>query len=306
MTGKRPGFASIGGEPSSGIGPRAGRHTCGGSTCASSSPAAGPAGHGPGRGLCHADRLEIDLPEHDITDLGIVDTVAGFAPDLIIHGAAITNVDGCEADELAYRVNAIGSATWRWRRRLGRPIIYISTDYVFDGAKETPYWETDAPNPLSVYAATKLAGEQLVRELAPRHYVARIAWLYGHSPRNFCQTVLRLARERGEMTMVTDEVGSPTYAPDVARALVALAPTGAYGTYHLTNSGVCSRHEWACAILELAGLGHVPVHAAQEYQRAARVPKRVELRNAFGAAIGITMRPWREALAEYLASLELS
>ncbi len=258
--------------------------------------------------FAHADRLEIDLPEHDITDLGIVDTVAGFAPDLIIHGAAITNVDGCEADpELAYRVNAIGSRNLALAaQRLDRPIIYISTDYVFDGAKETPYWETDAPNPLSVYAATKLAGEQLVRELAPRHYVARIAWLYGHSPRNFCQTVLRLARERGEMTMVTDEVGSPTYAPDVARALVALAPTGAYGTYHLTNSGVCSRHEWACAILELAGLGHVPVHAAQEYQRAARVPKRVELRNAFGAAIGITMRPWREALAEYLASLELS
>jgi dTDP-4-dehydrorhamnose reductase len=258
--------------------------------------------------FAHAERLEIDLPEHDITDLGIVDTVAGFAPDLIIHGAAITNVDGCEADpELAYRVNAIGSRNLALAaQRLDRPIIYISTDYVFDGAKETPYWETDAPNPLSVYAATKLAGEQLVRELAPRHHVARIAWLYGHSPRNFCQTVLRLARERGEMTMVTDEVGSPTYAPDVARALVALAPTGAYGTYHLTNSGVCSRHEWACAILELAGLGHVPVHAAQEYQRAARVPKRVELRNAFGAAIGITMRPWREALAEYLASLELS
>ncbi len=253
-----------------------------------------------------AQQLEIDLPEYDITRLDIVETIVAFEPDLVIHAAAVTNVDGCEADpDLAYRVNAIGSRNMALAaQRADCPIIYISTDYVFDGAKGAPYWETDRPNPLSVYAATKLAGEQLVRELTPKHYVTRIAWLYGDSPRNFCQTVLRLARERGEMTMVTDEVGSPTYAPDVARALAALAVTGAYGTYHLTNSGVCSRHEWACAILELAGLAHVPVQRAQDYQRSARVPKRVELRNTFGAAAGITMRPWRDALAEYMASLE--
>ena len=249
--------------------------------------------------------IQIDLPEHDITRLDIVDTVAAFRPDLIIHGAAITNVDGCEADpHLAYRVNVIGTRNLALAaQRCACPIIYISTDYVFDGAQDAPYWETDTPHPLSVYAATKLAGEQLVRELAPKHYVTRIAWLYGDSPRNFCQTVLHLAREKGELTMVTDEVGSPTYAPDVAHALTLLAPTGAYGTYHLTNSGVCSRYEWAVATLELAGLSHVPVHPAQGYQRAARVPKHVALINAFGAAIGITMRPWREALAEYIATL---
>lgn len=253
----------------------------------------------------HDERLEIDLPEHDITRLDIVETIVAFQPELIIHGAALTNVDGCEADPaLAYRVNAIGTRNLALAAaRADCPLIYISTDYVFDGAKGSPYWETDAPNPLSIYGATKLAGEQLVRELAPKHYVARIAWLYGQSPRNFCQTVLRLARERGEMTMVTDEEGSPTYAPDVAAALQRLAPTGAYGTYHLTNRGVCSRHEWACAILELAGLGHVPVHAAQGYVRAARVPRRVELANTFGEAIGLTMRPWREALADYMRTL---
>jgi dTDP-4-dehydrorhamnose reductase len=254
------------------------------------------------------ERLEIDLPEYDITRLEIVDTVAAFSPTLIVHGAAITNVDGCEADpDLAYRVNVIGSRNMALAaRRAGCPIVYISTDYVFDGKKGAPYWETDQPNPLNVYAATKLAGEQLVRELTAEHYVARIAWLYGDSPRNFCQTVMRLARERGEMTMVTDEIGSPTYAPDVAHAVAVLVKTGAYGVYHLTNSGVCSRHAWASAILELAGLADVPVHAAQNYQRAARIPKQVELRNAFGAAIGLTMRPWRAALAEYIASLELA
>jgi dTDP-4-dehydrorhamnose reductase len=253
----------------------------------------------------HAERLEIDLPEYDITRLDIVETIAAFRPDLIIHGAAIANVDGCEADPgLAYRVNVIGTRNLALAaQRCDCPIVYISTDYVFDGEKGAPYWETDTPHPLSVYAATKLAGEQLVRELTLKHYIARIAWLYGDSPRNFCQTVLRLAREKGELTMVTDEVGSPTYAPDVAHALTLLTPTGAYGTYHLTNDGVCSRYEWACAILELMGLSQVPVHPTQNYQRAARVPKRVELINAFGAAIGITMRPWREALADYLALL---
>lgn len=250
-------------------------------------------------------RLEIDLPEYDITQLAIVDTVAAFEPELILHGAAITNVDGCEADpDLAYRVNVIGSRNMALAaRRAGCPIVYISTDYVFDGAKGAPYWETDAPNPLSVYAATKYAGEQMVRDVAPDYYVARIAWLYGDGPRNFCQTVLRLARERGEMTMVTDEIGSPTYAPDVAHAVARLAQTGALGIYHLTNSGTCSRYEWARAILEMAGLQHVAVHPSQNYQRAAAVPKHVELRNAFGAAIGITMRPWREALAEYMSRL---
>ena len=254
--------------------------------------------------LCPAETvLAIDLPEHDITCLApTLRAIGTFAPDVVIHTAALTDVDGCERDpELAYRVNVIGTRNVAVAAaQAGCPLVYISTDYVFDGEQEAPYREYDPPNPLSVYAQTKEAGERVVRHHLPAHYVVRVAWLYGDGPRNFPQTVLRLARERGEMSMVTDEIGSPTYARDVAAALLDLVEQPAYGTYHLTNRGVCSRYELACAVLELAGIQGVTVHPSQDYRRLARVPKRCELVNSLGAQLGIEMRPWREALAAYL------
>ena len=256
------------------------------------------------RSLCPPENvLPIDLPDHDITDLmAIISLIRAFSPDVVIHTAAITDVDGCERDpELAYRVNVIGTRNVAVAATQARcPLVYVSTDYVFDGEQPEPYREYDAPNPLSVYAITKEAGERVVRHHVPAHYIARVAWLYGDGPRNFPQTVLRLARERGEMTMVTDEIGSPTYARDVAEALLHLVQQPAYGTYHLTNSGVCSRYELACAVLELAGVQDVTVHPGQNYRRLARVPKRCELHNSLGAQLGIEMRPWRDALAAYL------
>lgn len=252
---------------------------------------------------CH-DLMLIDLPEHDITDLATVTaSIAAFGPDLIIHGAAMTNVDACEAQpEVAYRINALGTRNLAVAAIQARvPMAYVSTDYVFAGDREEPYWEFDETSPLSVYARSKWAGEQIVRQLVPRHYIARTAWLYGDGPRNFVETVLRLAKERGALTMVTDEVGSPTYAPDLADALVALVRTPAYGTYHFVNQGTCSRYDWAVEILRLAGLEGVTVHPSENYQRAARVPKHVSLRNLCGAELGITLRPWRDALAAYFA-----
>jgi len=247
--------------------------------------------------------LAMDLPEHDITDLAhTIAAIGAFAPDVVIHTAAFTDVEGCERDpDLAYRVNVIGTRNVAVAAaQASCPVAYISTDYVFDGEQHEPYREYDAPNPLSVYAQTKEAGERVVRHHAPAHYIARVAWLYGDGPRNFPQTVLRLARERGEMTMVTDEIGSPTYAHDVAVALLKLVELPAYGTYHLTNSGVCSRYELACAVLELAGIQGVTVRPSENYARLARVPKRCELLNSLGAQLGIQMRPWSEALAAYL------
>lgn len=163
-----------------------------------------------------------------------------------------------------------------------------------------PYWEYDAPQPLSVYARTKWYGEQIVRDHLQRFYIARTAWMYGQGPRNFVRTVLRLADERGTMQMVTDEVGSPTYALHLARALDRLVRLPAYGIYHLANAGVCSRYEWACEVLRLAGRQGVEVIPTTNYQRAARVPGRVALHNANAAALGIVQPPWQEALAEYL------
>ncbi len=248
--------------------------------------------------------LPIDLPEQDITDLaGILALVAAFCPQVIIHGAALTDVDLCERDPLlAYRVNALGTRNIAAAAlAAGAAMVYVSTDYVFPGRDE-PYWEYDAPQPLSAYARTKWYGEQIVRDMLQRFYVVRTAWMYGQGSRNFVRTVLRLADERGTMQMVTDEVGSPTYALHLARALDRLIRLPAYGIYHLPNAGVCSRYDWAREVLRLSGRDGVEVVPATDYQRLARVPKRVELLNASGAALGIVQPTWQEALGEYLAS----
>jgi dTDP-4-dehydrorhamnose reductase len=255
------------------------------------------------RVLTQEDLLLIDLPEHDITDLSaIVRTISLFRPEIVVHAAAMTDVERCEQDpEMAYRVNALGTRNMAVAaQECGASLVYISTDYVFDGGRDDPYWEFDDPNPLSVYGRSKWAGEQFVRSLAPRHYVARTAWLYGQGPRNFVETVLRLARERGSLRMVTDEIGSPTWAPDLAQALSRLIQLPAYGTYHLVNAGTCSRYDWAREILDLAGAQNVELLSSENYQRLARVPKHSELRNFCGAELGIVLRPWREALADYM------
>jgi len=249
--------------------------------------------------------LLIDLPEHDITNLtAIVDTVSRFRPDAIVHGAAITNVDGCESDpDLAYRVNVLGTRNMAAAAiETGARMAYVSTDYVFDGTRDDPYREWDDINPLSVYGRTKAVGERIVRQMVPRHYVARTAWLYHNGGRNFVETVIRLAEEREQLQMVTDELGSPTYAPDLAAALAALLRLPAYGTYHLTNAGVCSRFDWAQAILELAGIDSCELLPSENYVRAARVPKHARLLNFNGAEVGVTLRPWREALEVYFAN----
>jgi len=245
--------------------------------------------------------LPLDLPELDITDgLQVRAALDAFLPEVVIHTAALTNVDRCEMEpDLAYRSNALGTQNVALAcQRCGAALVYISTDYVFDG-KGSPYLEYDAPAPLSVYGRSKLAGEWAVQTFLQRFYIVRTAWLYARGGRNFVQTVLRLAHEQGALNMVTDEAGSPTYAPDLAAAIARLLPTEMFGIYHLTNSGVCSRYEWAAEILRLAGLEHIPLTPSQGYVRPAPVPSRVELRNLCGAALGIVLRPWQQALADY-------
>ncbi len=243
--------------------------------------------------------LGLVRPEHDITDISAVDVaIREFGPDVVIHTAAMTDVDGCERDpEAARRVNVLGTRNVAVAtQRTDAKLLYISTDYVFDGRKGAPYWEYDDVNPLSVYGRTKWLGEEMVRRFSSRYYVVRTAWLYGEGEDNFVGTVLRLARERGSLFMVTDEVGSPTFVLDLARAIPKLVETAAYGTYHLFNAGTCSRYQWAREILRLAGQDHVHLIPSQNYERLAQVPKKVVLCNICAAALGITMRPWREAL----------
>jgi len=261
--------------------------------------------------------LALDLPELDVTDADAVERAVGQAkPDLVIHAAALTDTSLCEEDEaLAMRVNAQGSLHLAEAcRRVDAAMVYVSTNEVFDGARREPYGESDEPRPVNAYGRSKLEGERLVRETLPRHYIVRTAWLYAEGGSNFPAKVLRLAfalgesasggEGRWELSMVTDEVATPTWARDLAQAIIRLAAQPAYGTYHLTNAGYCSRFQWAAEVLRLAGppWADVTLHpiTSAEYSGGVPKPPFSALRNEAAARLGITLRPWQEALGEYL------
>ena len=231
-------------------------------------------------------------------------------PELVVNTAAFHNVEKCETDAAAaFAVNALGARNLaRVTSRLGAALMHISTDYVFDGGKSTPYVEQDAPAPLNVYGNSKLAGEYFVRAGNPRHFVLRVAGIYGHHPcrgkagMNFVETMLKLARERGQVRVVDDEFTTPTPTADIGRQLVALAATGEYGLYHGSAEGSCSWHEFAAAIFELSNTP-VKLERAQPGEFTAKVarPKYSVLENAALKRKGLNvMRHWREGLAAYL------
>ena len=248
--------------------------------------------------------LGIDLPEQDITDpASILDIVVDFLPDVVINTAAWTDVDGCEGNpELAFRVNAWGTQNLALAcGRCRAAMLQVSTNDVFDGRLGRPYYEWDTPTPRSVYARSKAAGEFYVRSLLQQFYIVRTAWLYARGGNNFPTKITAAADKHGALKVVVDEVSTPTYAPDLAQAIAQLVKTRHYGIYHFTNSGICSRYDWARKILELSGRGHVPVEAitTDDWPRAAPPPLYAPILNFTGAALGITLRPWEEALQEY-------
>jgi dTDP-4-dehydrorhamnose reductase len=252
-------------------------------------------------------------PDHTLTalghnelELGHTDCVARLVAtgaELVIHSAAYTNVDGCARDpELAYRVNGLGTQYVALAcQELNARLVYISTNEVFDGAGVAPYFEYDMAAPINAYGRSKWAGEQAVRELLDRFYIVRVAWLFG-GERNFVRTILRLASERDTLSLVADEVGSPTYAPDAAAAIAQLIEKPFYGTYHLVNEGICSRYEFAAEIFRQAGHGHMALHRIMlaDYKRDSVVPPYTPLRNLAAATLGIRLRPWQDALQSYL------
>jgi dTDP-4-dehydrorhamnose reductase len=256
--------------------------------------------------------LITDVDEADITNYdAFAAAVDDFGPDVVIHGAAITDVDGCERNpDLAYRVNAIGTQNVALTcHRNGIPLVAVSTDYVFDGQKGQPYLEFDDPNPVSVYGRSKLAGERYAQMLHDKTYIVRTAWVFSEVGKNFVKTMLRLSGERESLTVVTDERGCPTYAYDLAEAIGKLIAKPQYGTYHFTNAGECSRFEFAAEIVRLAGrTTRVEPITAAEYQKLYPVPAKRptdgRLRNFCGAnAVGLELRPWREALAVVVKNL---
>lgn len=265
--------------------------------------------------LGHALQAVLGL-EHEIVplshaeiELTHVDTIAQIVAthaDLVIHAAAYTHVDGCARDpERAYRVNGLGTHFVALAcQQLNAPLVYISTNEVFDGAAEQPYTEYDRAAPINAYGRSKWAGEQAVRELLHRLYIVRVAWLFG-GERNFVRTVLRLTQDHDTLMMVSDEIGSPTYAPDVATAIARLIQQPWYGTYHLVNEGFCSRLEFANEILRLVGRDHVQLQpiSLTDYRRASQVPPYTPLHNIAAAALDIRLQRWQTALATYLQHL---
>ena len=251
-----------------------------------------------------------DLPELDITDrAAIAATIASFRPDVVIHAAAWTNVDGCAREpERAYRVNALGTQNVALAcAACDAVMLYVSTNEVFDGAGAAPYREWDSPSPINPYGKSKAAGEWFVRHLLNRFYIARTAWLYAPGGRNFPHRIIQLADEvlagqRDALRVVTDEVGNPTYAQDLAAAIAALIQSEAYGIYHLTNAGFCSRYNFACEILRVSGRAIVPIEpiTLNEFRRASTPPRFAPLANTAADELGIPLRPWQEALKEYL------
>ncbi len=248
----------------------------------------------------------------DITDNPAVRTLfAELQPDLVFHGAAYTNVDGCERDpDLAYKVNSLGTwAVASAAEAVGAALVAISTDFVFDGTKTTPYTEFDAPNPLSAYAASKLAGENLARSSCRRCYVVRTSWLYGVHGKNFPYTVINLAKTKPELPIVGDQFGTPTYSIDLVNAITEIVATGLYGVYHVSNKGQASWEEFARAILAKTNLAQVPIvpitsdDYARRFGSLTRRPAYSVLRHYALELMGRdTLRPWEDALEAFLAS----
>jgi dTDP-4-dehydrorhamnose reductase len=252
--------------------------------------------------------FHLNRPEYDITDPEMtVAAIGAFDPDIVIHPAAYTNVDGAESEpDVAYAVNGLGTRNVALACvATGAPLAYISTNMVFfDENRRTPFTEFDTPCPRGVYASSKRAGERYVEHLMSRFYIVRVSWLYGREGDSFVHKIMRAADARGSLGVVADEVATPTYAEDLASALLKLAETGLYGWYNLVNEGECSRFEYAKEIMRLTGREHVPIKptALADYARPAPTPPYSTLRNIVGAQAGIVLRPWQEALADYLSS----
>ena len=241
----------------------------------------------------------------DITDKErVFDFISQNKPDIVINSAAYTDVDGCEENQdLAYGINGEGVKNLAFAcREADSALLHISTDYIFNGENTRPWVEDDEIGPISVYGKSKLKGEQAILEILDKFFIVRTAWLYGVNGRNFPKTMLELAENHSQITVVYDEVGTPTYTPDLANAISQLIETEHYGIYHITNSGSCSWCEFAKYIFEVAGkdVEVIPVTAA-EFARPAPRPHYSVLENRNWIEKGFEpLRSYKEAIKEYI------
>ncbi len=246
--------------------------------------------------------IQCDIANREKT----VAEIISLKPDLVIHAAAYTDVEGCERDpQKAHRINAQGTETVALASQSCSAFLwYISTDFVFDGKKKTAYIELDSPNPINIYGHSKLEGEKYVQSILKRFIIVRSSWLFGKGGRNFVDSFLKKAQSEKEIKVVNDQFGSPTYAKDLAQAIGKLIDLNRNlsGIYHITNSGSCSWYEFAQAVKEIANLEIeiVPV-SSEQYCSPTKRPKMSILENRrYQKDTGEKLRHWREALKEYL------
>lgn len=234
----------------------------------------------------------------------VIDFLHDYKLDIVINSAAYTDVDGCEANkELAFNVNGEGVKNLSLAcSEINAVLLHISTDYVFNGENNRPWIENDDVDPISVYGESKLKGEEYIREILDKYFIVRTAWLYGVNGRNFPKTMLELAKNHNEITVVYDEIGSPTYTPDLAKAISQLIETDYYGIYHITNSDYCSWCEFASYIFKIANVDvNVTPVTASEFSRPAPRPHYSVLENKNWIKNGFKpLRNYKEAIKEYI------
>ena len=249
------------------------------------------------------DIEEMDIQKEDES----ITKIEKIRPKIVIHLAAYTDVDGCELNkEKAFSVNAEGTkhvalAASKCRAKM----VYLSTDYVFDGDKKEPYLESDSPRPLNVYGLSKLKGEQYVQEWVKDSLIVRTQWLYGPSGKNFVTSILQQARKKAALSIVNDQIGSPTYTADLARAISELIQLDARGIFHAANSDPCTWYAFGQEILKLSGVNQVrviPISSRELGRPAARPPYSVLDCQKLKRETGLTMRPWSEALKDCLST----
>lgn len=253
--------------------------------------------------LSKHDLILTDREELDITNSGAVNKFVSKAkPNTIINAAAYTAVDQAETEkDLAYKINFTGPKNLASvTKKIGAIFIHISTDFVFDGKKKSPYKETDLPKPLSVYGQTKYDGEKAVEQIGGKYYILRTAWLYSPYGKNFVKTIIRLGQEKDELKVVADEIGCPTYTYDLASAINKIIEKKSlppFGLYHFASNDFCSRFEFASEIVKLSGgKAKVSKTTAKEYGLPASRPAYSVLDCSKIKSLGIKTVPWQESL----------
>jgi dTDP-4-dehydrorhamnose reductase len=258
-----------------------------------------------GHDVIGADVVGEGVTHLDVTDFAATrDFVLSHKPDIVLHPAAWTDVEGCAREpEKAVVVNGYGAQHVALAAAAANAaILYVSSNEVFDGKSDRPYYEYDETHPANPYAYSKWVGERAVMGVNPRHYIVRTSWLFAHGGKNFIQAILNAAAAGKPLRVVTSEIANPTYNDDLADAIAALIDTGRFGIYHLVNEGAASRYAFARYALERAGYAEVQVEKItnQEYPRLSMPPVYSSLANTAGRQVGVTLRPWQQAVDAFL------